>query len=89
MKFEVGNLAMVTGGFSHGRIGVITSREKHPGGYGIVHLKDARGHAFVTRTNYVFVIGHGTSPLVPLPRGDGIRLSIDEEKQNRLKKAQA
>jgi small subunit ribosomal protein S4e len=87
VKFEIGNLAMITGGYNHGRIGVLQHREKHPGGYDIVHLKDAKGHAFATRINNVFIIGKGTHPLVTLPRGEGVRLSIEEEKQARLRKS--
>jgi small subunit ribosomal protein S4e len=85
VKFEVGNLAMVTGGYSHGRIGVITMRERHPGGYDIVHLKDANGNVFLTRIGNVFVIGHGPKPIIGLPRGNGIRLTIQEEKEKKLK----
>lgn len=87
IKFETGNVTMVTGGFNNGRVGVIAHREKHPGGYDIVHIKDARGHTFATRISNVFVVGHGNNPIVSLPRGNGIRLSIEEEKQLRLKKA--
>jgi len=86
VKFEVGNIAMITGGFNHGRVGVIFNIEKHDGGYTICHLKDARGSTFLTRNTNVFAIGHGTVPLSPLPRGDGIRLSIEEEKVLREKK---
>jgi len=83
-KFEVGNLAMVTGGFSHGRIGVITNRERHPGGYDIIHLKDAKGHLFLTRIANVFVVGHGTKAMIGLPKGRGIRATIQEEKEHRI-----
>ncbi len=41
-KFEIGNIAMITGGHSTGRVGIITHHERHPGGFDIVHLKDAR-----------------------------------------------
>jgi len=85
VRFEVGNVAMITGGFNHGRTGVIINIEKHDGGYTIVHVKDSRGTTFLTRMSNVFVIGHGATPLVPLPRGDGIRLTIEEEKQLRVK----
>jgi len=84
-KFEVGNLAMVTGGYSHGRIGVITTRERHPGGYDIIHLKDAKGHVFLTRIANVFVVGHGTKAMLGLPRGRGVRATIQEEKEKRQK----
>lgn len=49
IKFEVGNLCMITGGHNLGRVGVVTSRERHPGSFDIVHIKDAAGHVFATR----------------------------------------
>merc|ERR1711963_158643 len=56
ITFEVGNLCMVTGGANAGRVGTMISREKHPGSFDIVHIKDSQGHVFATRLNYVFVI---------------------------------
>lgn len=53
IKFETGNLCMVTGGHNLGRVGVITTRERHPGGFDIVHVRDSLGHSFATR--YVLV----------------------------------
>ncbi len=88
IQFEVGNLAMVTGGYSHGRIGVITMRERHPGGYDIVHLKDSAGNVFLTRIGNVFVLGHGNKPMIGLPRGGGVRLTIQQEKDKREKAAE-
>jgi len=79
VKFEVGNMATVTAGRNLGRIGVVTKIEKHPGSFTIVHLKDAVGHSFATRSPNVFLIGRGTSALVSLPRGKGIKRSILEE----------
>ena len=38
-------------------------REKHPGSFDIVHIKDSQGHVFATRLNYVFVIGKVTQLL--------------------------
>jgi len=86
IKFEVGNLVMITGGRNTGRMGVITQKEKHAGGFDIVHIKDAAGHAFSTRRNNVFVIGHGVKPSVTVPRGNGVRLSVLEELERRLAK---
>lgn len=40
---------MVTGGHNLGRVGTITSRERHPGSFDIVHVKDSQGHSFATR----------------------------------------
>jgi len=84
VKFESGNLCMITGGRNIGRVGIITSRERHPGSFEIVHVKDANGHAFATRVNNVFVIGRGSKPLITLPRGKGLKLSIAEERDHRL-----
>ena len=45
----VGNLCMITGGRNLGRVGLITHRERHPGSFDIVHIKDTQGHTFATR----------------------------------------
>jgi len=84
VKFDIGNVAMVTGGHSVGRVGVITSREKHPGHYEIIHLRDKVGRTFATRLSNVFVLGKGDKPMVSLPKGDGIKLTIIEDTQKRL-----
>jgi len=84
IKFDSGNVCMVTGGRNLGRVGVITSREKHPGSFDIVHLKDSNGHTFATRMSYIFVIGKGSKPWVSLPKGKGVKLSIAEERDKRL-----
>merc|ERR1711982_203671 len=41
IKFEAGNLCMVTGVRNTGRVGTIMHRERHPGSFDIVHVKDA------------------------------------------------
>lgn len=41
IKFDIGNLAMATGGHNNGRVGTIVHREKHKGSFDIVHIKDA------------------------------------------------
>jgi len=81
IKFDIGNLVMMTGGKNLGRVGVIVSREKHPGSFDIVHVKDAAGNQFATRIGNVFVIGKGTKSLVSLPRGKGIKRTVLEESQ--------
>jgi len=83
IKFDVGNLAMVTGGRNMGRVGVIEHRERHIGGFDLIHLKDSVGHQFATRIGNVFVIGEGSRPYVSLPRGKGVKLSIAEERDKR------
>jgi small subunit ribosomal protein S4e len=79
LKFELGNLVMCTGGRNLGRVGVITHKEKHPGSFDIVHVKDASGSHFATRTSNVFVIGKGSKSYVSLPRDKGVKKTVLEE----------
>jgi len=80
IKFEPGNVCMVTGGANKGRVGTLTSIEKHPGSFEIAHLKDKKGNSFATRSGNVFVIGEGGKPLITLPRAKGIKLTVIEER---------
>lgn len=84
VKFEVGNVAFITGGHNMGRVGVITHRERHLGGFDIVHLKDSRDNTFATRLSNIFVIGQGNEPWISLPKGKGLKLTIAEERDQRL-----
>ena len=83
IRFDNGNVAMITGGHNAGRVGVILNREKHKGSNDIVHLKDAAGNTFATRIQNVFVIGKGNKPLVSLAKGKGIKLTILQEQQQK------
>jgi len=85
IKFDVGNICMITRGANIGRIAIMISKEKHPGSYEIVHLKDRRGNDFSTRVNNVFVIGQGDTPIVSIPKAKGIKLTIIEERDVALK----
>lgn len=67
---------MVIGGHNLGRVGVIVDKEKHPGSFDIVHIKDAAGHSFATRLGNVFIIGKGTTSVISLPSAKGVRKSI-------------
>jgi small subunit ribosomal protein S4e len=80
VKFEAGNVCMVTAGANKGRVGQLVSREKHHGGFEISHLKDRKGNSFATRSGNVFVIGD-SKPWISLPRGKGIALTILEERE--------
>jgi len=83
LKFEAGNVCMVTQGANKGRVGILTSREKHHGGFEISHLKDRKGNAFATRSGNVFVIGDAKA-WVSLPRAKGIKLTILEEREKQF-----
>jgi len=84
LKFEVGNVCMVLGGGSTGRVGNITNITRHDGTNTIVTIKDSRGQLFSTRRAYVFIIGKGNENYISLPTGKGIKLSIEEERDIRL-----
>ncbi|XP_069876472.1 small ribosomal subunit protein eS4, X isoform-like [Dipodomys merriami] len=84
IKFDTGNLCMWTRGVNFGRIGMITNRERLPGSFDVVHVKDANGNSFFSRFSSIFVIGKGNKPWIPLPRGKGICLTITEERDKRL-----
>jgi len=85
VKFDSGMLCMITGGHNLGRIGVIVHRDRHPGSFDIVHIKDSMGHTFATRLGNVFIIGQtANNPLVSIPRGKGLKLTIAEERDRRL-----
>jgi small subunit ribosomal protein S4e len=87
IKFEVGNCAMTTGGANKGRVGIITSKEKHPGSFDIIHLQDRRGNKFSTRSANVFVIGEGVKPMISLPRAKGLKYTVIEEREMAVKAA--
>ena len=81
IKFRVGKVAMVTRGANRGRIGEVTDIERHPGAFDIVHVKDTAGNIFATRAGNVFVIADNSSSIpVTLPRRDGVRQDVIEER---------
>jgi len=86
VKFEIGNTVMISGGKNAGRVGTITNRERHPGSFEIIHIKDAVGHSFATRMSNVFVIGKGGKPWISLSKGNGIQLSNIEDRNQRMSK---
>ena len=75
IKFDTGTIAMVTGGRNMGRVGVVTHRERHDGGFNIVHIKDAIDNSFATRESNVFIIGQ-EKPWISLPKGKGVKVSF-------------
>merc|ERR1719327_1242064 len=84
VKFTNGATVMLTGGNNIGRIGILQSVEKHQGSYDIANVKDATGNSFTTRISNVFVIGDGKTPAISLPKGEGIKLTLIEERDARL-----
>lgn len=83
-KFDAGNLCVVTGGADLGRTGMVTNRERPPGSSDAVHAKDANGSSFATGLSNTFETGKGNKPWISLPGGKGIRLTLAEERDQRL-----
>jgi len=83
LKFDSGSIVMLTGGHNQGRVGTVVHRERHPGSFDIVTVRDSEGHQFATRLSNVFVIGD-TKAWVQLPKHKGIRVSIMEEREQRI-----
>jgi small subunit ribosomal protein S4e len=87
IKFDVGSLVVLTKGANVGRVGTIVAKERHPGSFDIVHIRDRRGNEFATRLANVFVIGEGNNAEVSLPKSKGIKKTILEEREEREKAA--
>lgn len=85
IKFENGAQVLLVGGNNIGRVGVLQHIEKHPSSFDIAHLKDAAGHTFATRVSNVFVIGEGKKSVISLLPQKGIKLSLIEERNKRLR----
>ena len=84
IKFVNGATVYLTGGNNIGRIGILQSVEKHPGSFDIAHIKDSQGATFATRVGNIFVIGDGKSPAISLPKGEGIKLTLIEERDAKM-----
>merc|ERR550539_2271164 len=78
---------MIIKGRNTGRVGNIRKIEKHPGAHNIAHIRDAKGNEFATRMNNIFVIGGHDETAVTLPQGDGLKLTIlQERRQSKAKR---
>ncbi|KAF8512899.1 40S ribosomal protein S4 [Gautieria morchelliformis] len=89
VKFDTGNICMITGGRNMGRAGVIVHRERHIGGFDIVHVKDSLDRTFATRITNIFILGQGSKPWISLPKGKGTKLTISEERDLRRRQRAA
>ena len=87
VKTDIGTTVIATGGHNCGRVGKIVHKEKHKGSFEIVHVEDAAGNRFATRLSNLFAIGKEGKPLISLPKGKGIRLTIIQEQKKRYEAA--
>jgi len=88
IKFEIGATCTITKGRNTGRVGTIVSVEKHPGSFDIVTVKDATNNVFATRLQNIFVIGKDEKLELTLPKGKGVKLSVIDERNMRVKSKQ-
>lgn len=90
IKCRQGKAVIVTGGANRGRIGEIVKLERHPGAFHVAHLKDASGAEFATRAVNIFVIGKDLNNLqVTVPKQQGLRMNVIQEREERLIAAEA
>merc|ERR1739845_41884 len=85
IKFEIGNVVFVSGGRNRGRVGVINNRIKYDGSFDIINIRDTNDNSFNTRIDNCFIIGKGKTPLISLPKGNGVRKTILEDQALRFK----
>lgn len=84
IKFEMGCMCFVHGGKNVGRVGTLKHKERHKGSFDIVHLEDAKGNEFATRMSNVFVIGKAGRPMISLPKGKGVKLTMIQEQEKKF-----
>ena len=90
LKAQTGKIVMVTGGANRGRVGEIVSVERHPGSFDIARLKDKAGNEFATRAMNIFVVGQSWSNiLVTLPKQQGLKMNVIQEREEKLIAAEA
>jgi len=87
VTFHVGNICMITGGKNLGRVGILKKLEEHPVAETIAYIEDLAQRPFSTLSSNVFIIGEGDKPMVTLPKGGGVKLTILEQKRQKSNKA--
>jgi len=85
VKLHVGNVCLITGGKNLGRVGILKELEPHPGAETIAYVEDLAGRPFSTLKSNIFIIGEGNKPMVTLPKGGGVKLTILEQKREKQK----
>lgn len=83
LNFDIGILLMMTRGAILGRISVITNKEKHPGSFYMIHMKDTNGNSFASMLSNIFAIGKANKPCISPPQGKRTCLTIAEERETK------
>jgi len=85
IRLRTGACVIVTGGANRGRIGTVMNLERHPGGFGIAHIKDSSENEFATRMGNIFVLGRDMQSIpVTLPKQAGVKPNVIVEREQRL-----
>lgn len=88
VKFDNGALCFISGGNNIGRVGVLQHIQANAGSIDIAHVKDSNGRSFATRYTNIFIIGEGKSPVITLPKKQGLAQTLVEERDERLGRVQ-
>lgn len=86
IKCEVGNRVTIVRGNNAGRVGVITSFDRHPGSFDIIHVEDKSGAKFSTRSQNAFVVGTKDASWITFPKEQGVKTDIITQRKKRLGK---
>ena len=81
-KLKKGNLALFTAGSNKGRVGIISTIERHDAAFSIIRLVDSVGHKFASRSVNIMVLGEGKEPAITLFKDQGIKRTIIQEKKD-------
>lgn len=84
IKFDTGDLCMVTGGANLWRTGVIADKERHSVSFDVVHVKDASGSSFATQLPNTCVIGKGNKTWISLSQEKALHFTTADERDERL-----
>nr|UXY86659.1 40S ribosomal protein S4 [Cryptomonas paramecium] len=68
IKFDIGSLCIVTGGYNTGKIGIVYYKEKYYNSQEMIYLKNFEESQFFTKISNVFVIGKGNKSFISLPK---------------------
>lgn len=83
IKFNAGNLCMVSWVPTWEELLWSPDRERHPGSFDVAHVKDANGNSFAIQLSNNFVIGTDKRTMDLSSSWKGICLSIPEERRDR------
>ena len=58
----------------------------HPAAFDMAYIRDPRDRKFATRRDNIFILGEGSKAAITLPKSKGVKYTIIEDREHRLKK---